>query len=29
MDYHVDIDKKKMDHFREGLDGELYMRVWT
>jgi hypothetical protein len=25
-DYHVDIDKKKMERFREGLDGELYER---
>jgi predicted aspartyl protease len=26
-DYHVDIDKKKMDRFREGLDSELYERL--
>jgi hypothetical protein len=26
-DYHVDTDKKKMDRFREGLDGELYERL--
>jgi hypothetical protein len=23
-DYHVDTDKKKMERFREGFDGELY-----
>jgi hypothetical protein len=26
-DYHVDTDKKKMEQFREGLDGELYERL--
>jgi hypothetical protein len=26
-DYHVDTDKKKMERFREGLDGELYEKL--
>jgi hypothetical protein len=26
-DYHVDTDKKKMERFHEGLDGELYERL--
>jgi predicted GIY-YIG superfamily endonuclease len=25
--YHVDMDEKKMDHFRRGLDEELYERI--
>jgi hypothetical protein len=26
-DYHIDTDRKKMERFREGLDGELYERL--
>jgi hypothetical protein len=26
-DYHVNTDKKKMERFREGLDGQLYERL--